>query len=85
MPLSFAACLVQLYKIPEEIGNGLAMGLQMTVIDSICDTHLHGMPNLQSGFLGWLMAPAARLAGYRNYYPELALHPPGSAAVASPR
>ena len=84
MPLSFAACLVQLYKILEET-NGLAMGLQMSVIDPICDTQVHGMPNLRSGFLGWLMAPAARMAGYRNYYPEKALHPPGSTAMASPR
>ena len=83
MPLSFAACLVQLNRIPEEIissVDSLAMGLQMSVIDSICDTQAYGLPDPRSGIVSWFMAPAARLAGYRNYYPEVALHPPGNVA-----
>ncbi len=76
IPITFAACLVQLYAImdAEEPISGLGMALQMSVIDPICDTHLSEIPAPVEGLLKVTLAPAARLMGYRNYYPEDALH-----------
>jgi hypothetical protein len=51
------------------------MMLQMSVIDPIFDTFLAGPPRPLQRALSFVLAPAARLAGYRNYYPEYALHP----------
>jgi mannose-6-phosphate isomerase-like protein (cupin superfamily) len=76
IPITFAACLVQLYAKTdaEEPISGLGMALQMSVIDPICDTHLVAIPSPVEGLLKVALAPAARLLGYRNYYPENALH-----------
>lgn len=76
IPITFAACLVQLYAKmdAEEPISGLGMALQMSVIDPICDTHLAEIPAPIEGLLKVALAPAARLMGYRNYYPEEALH-----------
>lgn len=76
LPLTFAACLVQLYALmdgPEPL-SGLGLALQMSVIDPICDTQIAAVPGPVWKGMKLLLAPAARLLGYRNYYPELALH-----------
>jgi len=80
IPLTFAACLVQLYSLMEETGNGPAMIPHIAVIDPICDTHLAALPPGGEWLLRTALGPAARLAGYRNYYPERALHAPPSEA-----
>ncbi len=76
MPIAFAACLVQLYKIMDEHpdARGRSMLLQMSVRDPSCDTHVEAMPAAVERALELVVAPWARLAGYRNHYPELALH-----------
>ena len=76
IPITFAACLVQLYAMmdAEEPISGLGMALQMSVIDPICDTHLAEVPAPMEGLFKVVLAPIARLLGYRNYYPEDALH-----------
>ena len=82
VPQSFAACLVQLYRVMDARGaTGLPILLQMSVIDPICDTHPAGVPAPAEGALKLVLAPAARLAGYRNYYPEYALHGAGEVAA----
>jgi mannose-6-phosphate isomerase-like protein (cupin superfamily) len=76
MPQPFAAALVQIYRVMDERGaRPLTMMLQMSVIDPIFDTFLAGPPRVLQRALSFVLAPAARLAGYRNYYPEYALHP----------
>jgi mannose-6-phosphate isomerase-like protein (cupin superfamily) len=78
-PRSFAACLAQLYpRLDEAGGISLSLLLQMSVIDPICDTHLAGVPGPVLATMKAFLAPAARLLGYRNYDPGLALHPPPS-------
>jgi mannose-6-phosphate isomerase-like protein (cupin superfamily) len=76
MPITFAACLVQLYKIMDEHpdARGRSMLLQMSVRDPSCDTHVEAMPAAVERALELVIAPWARLAGYRNDYPALALH-----------
>ncbi len=76
IPITFAACLVQLYALmdSEVPMTEMDMALQMSVIDPICDTHIADMPAPLWVTLKVVLAPAARLLGYRNYYPELALH-----------
>ncbi len=78
MPTSFAACLVQIYKIIDghPDAEGRVMPLQLAVNDDACDTHVDAMPPLVEGGLKLVLAPWARLAGYRAWYPALALHPP---------
>ncbi len=75
IPITFAACLVQLYALmdAEVPMSGMDMALQMSVIDPICDTHIGDIPAPLWVTLKVVLAPAARLLGYRNYYPELAL------------
>ena len=80
-PRSFAAALVQLYRVMDERGTArLTMLMQMSVADPIFDTHLAGVPRAAEQVLRFALAPTARLAGFRNYYPEYALHPPGAAS-----
>ncbi len=76
MPITFAACLVQLYAVmdAQEPVSNFGMALQMSVIDPICDTHLVEIPAPIEGLSKVVLAPAARLLGYRNYYHEHALH-----------
>lgn len=78
MPLSFAACLVQLYKIIDAHpdARGRVMPLQLAVSDAACDTHVDAMPPAVEQGLKQIVGPWARLAGYRAWYPELSLHPP---------
>lgn len=84
MPQTFAAALVQLYRVMDERGTSpLTMMLQMSVVDPIFDTHLAGPPRALQAALSFVLAPAARLAGFRNYYPEYALHA-GAECGASP-
>ena len=73
IPITFAACLIQLYALMDA-EEPIAMPLQMSVIDPICDTHIADIPAPMWGLLKVALAPAARLLGYRNYYPEYALH-----------
>ena len=77
IPQSFAACLVQIYpRLDAGGGVSLPLLLQMSVIDPMCDTHLAEAPRPVVTALNLLLAPAARALGYRNYDPQLALHPP---------
>lgn len=76
-PLTFAASLVQLYRVMDTRGtHPLTMMLQVSVIDPIADTHLAAMPRAMEPVLRFVLGPAARLLGFRNYYPEWALHAP---------
>jgi mannose-6-phosphate isomerase-like protein (cupin superfamily) len=83
LPQTFAAALVQLYRVTEERGaDPLTMLLQMSLVDpTMFDTHLAGLPRPVERALAVALAPAARLAGFRNYYPEYALHPPARVAA----
>ena len=76
IPITFAACLVQLSALfdAEEPISGLGLALQMSVIDPICDTHPAEIPAPIVGLSKVVLAPATRLLGYRNYYPDNALH-----------
>lgn len=80
MPLGFAACLPQIYAIVDgaAAAKGRVMPLQLSVQDPICDTHLADMPRPIARALRVFVGPLARVLGYRNYYPELSLHPPTS-------
>lgn len=81
MPQSFAAALVQLYRVMDGRGTRPAtMLLQLSVVDPIFDTHLATVPRWLQRTLNVVLAPMARLLGYRNYYPEYALHPPVTGA-----
>lgn len=76
VPQSFAACLVQLYPLLDETkGVSLSVLLQMSVIDSICDTHVADPPGPVLAAMNLFLTPAARLLGYTNYDPHRALHP----------
>lgn len=77
IPLTFAACLVQVYDFMETHGDGPGMLLELSVAGDHCDTHLP-MPRWAETALYAAVAPAARLLGHRGYYPERALHPPGT-------
>lgn len=82
MPHSFAAALVQLYRVMDERGTKPAtMLLQLSIVDPIFDTHLARVPRVMQRALNFVLAPLARLLGYRNYYPEYALHPPAGRGV----
>lgn len=81
-PQSFGASLVQLYRVMDERGTApVTMLLQMSIIDPIADTHLADVPRPVESLLRVVLAPAARLAGFRNYYPEWALHRTGEVAA----
>lgn len=70
-PRYFAACLEQVYPILDrEQGLSLRMALQMSVIDPICDTHVAEAPKPIIFGMNLLLAPAARLMGYKNYLPK---------------
>jgi quercetin dioxygenase-like cupin family protein len=76
-PQSFAACLVQIYpRLDAKGGMSLSLLAQMSVIDPICDTHPADIPRPALAVMKLVMAPAARLFGFRSYDPALALHPP---------
>lgn len=78
IPQSFAACLAQVYPILDEAqGVSPSLLLRMSVIDPICDTHLAEVPGPVLTAMNLLMAPVARLLGFRNYDPGRALHPAG--------
>lgn len=75
IPQYFAACLAQIYPLLDA-GNGpsAALILQMSVMDPICDTHLADVPGPVLAGMNLVLAPVARILGYRNYDPERALH-----------
>lgn len=76
-PQYFAACLEQVYPVLDrEQGLSPRMALQMSVIDPICDTHVAEAPKPIITGLNLLMAPAARLLGYKNYVPKRAANAP---------
>jgi mannose-6-phosphate isomerase-like protein (cupin superfamily) len=78
MPVDFSAALVQIYRVMDERGtHPLTMMLQMSILDPMFDTHLADVPRAAQKAMSFLLAPAARLAGFRNYYPEWSLHPVG--------
>jgi mannose-6-phosphate isomerase-like protein (cupin superfamily) len=76
MPQTLGACLVQIYRFLDAAQGqmGPALGLRIAAMDSICDAHTPGVPVPAIKALQWGVLPFARLFGYRNYYPELALH-----------
>lgn len=77
IPQYFAACLEQVYPIlDKEKGVTLGIALQMSVIDPICDTHLAEAPKPIITGMNLLLAPAARLLGYKNYEPKRAANAP---------
>jgi mannose-6-phosphate isomerase-like protein (cupin superfamily) len=74
MPQSFAACLAQIYPILDaHDGMSFALLLQFSVIDPICDSTIATIPEPVQTAMSLLLAPAARLLGYRNYDPARAL------------
>lgn len=78
MPQSFAACLVQVYHFLDAAHGelGPALMLRVAAMDPICDSTLPEVPAAARVAVEWLAVPPARLWGFRNYYPELSLHPP---------
>lgn len=81
MPQAFAAMLVQLYRVRDERGtHPLTMLLQMSVVDPAFDTRLAGVPRPAAAAMRAALGPMARLLGFRNYYPEYALHAGGITA-----
>lgn len=80
IPQTFAACLVQLYAFLDERGGsepGIDLLMKFSVIDPICDTHPAEPPGFVIAATSALLAPLARLVGYRNYDPARSLHPSG--------
>ena len=75
MPLSFAACLVQVYAFVEDGPSDFQMAMQMSVIDPICDTHLAEIPVPVRVLSKVALAPIARLAGYQGYDRSRSLRP----------
>jgi hypothetical protein len=78
MPLTFAACLVQIYHILDAAEGRMspALMLRIEAMDPICGSTLPEIPSDARVATRWLAIPTARLFGYRNYYPELSLHLP---------
>jgi mannose-6-phosphate isomerase-like protein (cupin superfamily) len=78
MPQSFAACLVQIYHFFDAAGGevGPALAIRIAAMDPICDSRLPAIPTLAEGAMRWIAVPAARVFGYKSYYPEFSLHPP---------
>jgi mannose-6-phosphate isomerase-like protein (cupin superfamily) len=75
MPQSFAACLAQIYPLLDaHDGASFALLLQFSIIDPICDTSMAAIPTTVQTAINLLLAPAARVLGYRNYDPHRALH-----------
>lgn len=83
MPQSFGACLVQIYHFLDAAKGemGIGLGLRISALEGICDAAPPDVPRVAQVAMQWLVLPFARAAGYRNYYPELSLHP-GEAAEA---
>ena len=81
MPQSFAACLVQMYHFLDASEGQMGLGLMVRIaaLDSICDSTLPQIPAFARVGMEWLVIPFARILGYKNYYPELSLHPEGAA------
>lgn len=76
MPQAVGACLVQLYHFLDAAAGeiGPATGLRIAALDSSCDATVAEIPAPVRVGIDWLVVPFARLFGYRNHYPELALH-----------
>jgi hypothetical protein len=82
MPQAFAAMLVQLYGVMDTRGaHPITMLLQMSVLDRSCDVRPAGVPRAAVSATRLVLGPAARVLGFRNYYPEHALHPGGPVAA----
>jgi mannose-6-phosphate isomerase-like protein (cupin superfamily) len=79
MPQSFAACLVQVYHFLDATGGkvGPATALRAAALDRSCDSTVVDIPAPVRVGIDWVAVPFARLFGFRNHYPELALHPAG--------
>ena len=59
-----------------ELPDGvIQLGPGETALDPICDSTLPEIPAVVRMGIQWLIVPFARVFGYRNYYPELSLHP----------
>ena len=81
MPQSFAACLVQIYHFLDDAEGQMGPDLMVRIaaLDPICDSTLPEIPAVVRVGTEWLVVPFARVLGYKNYYPELSLHPEGAA------
>ncbi len=60
-----------------QMGPGLVV--RIAALDPICDSTLPEILAVVRGGTEWLVVPFARVLGYKNYYPELSLHPEGAA------
>ncbi len=80
MPQAFGACLVQIYHFLDSADGEMGPGLMVRIaaLDPICDSTLPEIPAVVRMGTEWLIVPFARVLGYKNYYPELSLHPEGA-------
>jgi hypothetical protein len=80
MPQAFGACLVQVYHFLDSADGEMGPGLMVRIaaLDPICDSTLPEIPAVVRMGTEWLIVPFARVLGYKNYYPELSLHPEGA-------
>jgi len=70
-PTKFAYYLKQLYPIIDDMGenkNMLKIAMQMSVYGNDMDTWIAGPPIIVQKALRFILAPTARLMGYKNYY-----------------
>jgi uncharacterized RmlC-like cupin family protein len=76
LPVKFGYVLSQLYGFMDQFPEGpstLQMLLQLSVYETDADTWIADGPSLQTQkVMRVVMAPTARLLGYKNYYPEYA-------------
>lgn len=73
IPIEFGYHLVQLYGFLDSHEGGASMPqmlMQLSVYGSEADSYIAGPPLVIQKAMRLAMAPAARLAGYRNFYPE---------------
>jgi len=72
-PEKFAFHLVQVYGLMDNEGLGKSSGtiLQMSLMSHAgFDSYMAGPPMFIQKAMGFVLAPAARLVGYKSYYPQ---------------
>jgi mannose-6-phosphate isomerase-like protein (cupin superfamily) len=70
-PTKFAYYLKQLYPVIDDMGedpNMLKLIMQMSIYGDDMDTWMAGPPIAMQRTLRFMLAPTARLLGYKNYY-----------------
>ena len=71
LPTKFAYCLKQFYPFMDSMGenpNTFKLLMQLSVYGNDMDTWIPGPPIAVQKALRFIMAPTARLFGYKNYY-----------------